>query len=127
MSPRSVLELPVMSIRQCRRPVLALAVAYGVALQALMLVISVPFAGAAGFAAPICLPGGHGGTAPAPAGHGCDCAAACAAACCGAPTLLLQARIDPAPTGAPGIALEPAPPRHFKTARAHRSRAPPAV
>jgi hypothetical protein len=122
-----------MSLRHHARVGIALAAAYAVALQAILLAVSVPVGAALGTAAlPICsavgshpAPAGHS----APAGHGQDCLEACLTGCCsGAP-------VCPAPAGAmiyaPILAQTMAPPPDTRpdlaerVGNAHRSRAPP--
>jgi len=108
----------------------ALAAAYALALQAVLLAIGGPIAGATEFAAlPICSSLGAGHSAPADGGH--DCLGACLAGCsCGSAA---------APAPAPGVAYWPAPGQSiaaafaairilpFGAAGANRSRAPPAA
>lgn len=111
------------------RAIVALAAAYAVAAQAILLAVG-PLAGAGDLAAqPICSRAAAGERNPAPARHGCDCLAACLACCCGAPA-------TPAPATAVVSALRPArriaaaveiaPEPRLSLTRAHRSRAPPA-
>ncbi len=111
------------------RPVLALAVAYAVALQALMLVAVDPFGGAnAWSASPICAAAGGGGSAPQPAGHAHDCLASCLVGCCGAPALpacesrMVHADVTGPVLAAATVAAVGARP---SVTGSHRSRAPP--
>jgi hypothetical protein len=117
-----------MSMRHHARALVALTAAYAVALQAILLAVGGPAAGAAQFAAlPICstLGAGHG----APAGHGNDCRGACLAGCCHGATVLPGP--EPAIVRAPMpqqsiIARIVPPPLLLRSATgAHRCRAPP--
>jgi hypothetical protein len=115
-------------MRHHARALVALAAAYAVALQAILLAIGGPAAGAAQFVAPpICstLGAGH----DAPAGHGNDCCWACLGGCwCGASVLPdHDAPIARAPAPQQAIVASIEPPLlllHGATG-AHRSRAPP--
>jgi hypothetical protein len=121
-----------MSIRRHMRTIVALAAAYAVALQALLLAVGGPIVGAGQFAAlPICSAFGSAtGTGhSAPAGHGHDCPG-CFGSCCGTPVCPAP---SPALTYAPvflqnvaavlaSVSLLPVP-----TSAAHRSRAPPVL
>src|ERR1700733_11338286 len=123
-----------MNLRHHARAGTALAAAYAVALQAVLLAVGAPIAGATGIAAiPICahaaadhsIPPGHS----TPAGHGQDCLDACLTGCCGA------VPVCPAPLGAaiyaPAVAQAMVPAldvsQHLagRVSHAHRSRAPP--
>ncbi|HUC48301.1 MAG TPA: hypothetical protein VMA30_02885 [Xanthobacteraceae bacterium] len=119
-----------MKLQPRARAGIALAAAYAVALQALLLAVTAPAAGLAGAAAlPICTnthssPAGNGQT-----GHGQDCLDAClTGCCCGTPLLptpphLLDAASKPLQTlAAPRGAAVPV---LIRFAKAHRSRAPP--
>jgi hypothetical protein len=117
----------------------ALAAAYAVVLQAILLAFSVPIAGAAGFdAAPICASHGTSSGGPSvPDGHeqnrdrhqGQDCLDAClTGCCCGAslravPGAWLAAA--PALSQTAAATVESAPVLRQPVAFAHRSRAPP--
>lgn len=120
-----------MNVRYHARAAVALAAAYVVAMQAILLAFGAPVAGSVGIAAlPICASAAAGRSAPGGHGqHGQDCLDAClTGCCCGAPIL-------PAPAGAAVYA--PAPMHTFAVMRdarmpflasltnAHRSRAPP--
>lgn len=117
-----------MSLRHHARAGIALGAAYAVGLQAILLAVGAPVAGAAGIVTiPICAnaPAGHS----APSGSGQDCLEACLTGCCGA------VPVCPAPAGAmiyaPAVAqtLAPAPEARphvaARVSNAHRSRAPP--
>jgi hypothetical protein len=117
-----------MTMRRSARTLVALAAAYAVALQALLLAVGVPAAGASEFAAvPVCSSFGAGHSAPA--GHAQDCLGACLTGCC------CGAAVFPAP--GPAMAYAPvallriaaapatAPPLRRSVTRANRSRAPP--
>jgi hypothetical protein len=114
-------------MRHHAHALVALAAAYSVALQAILLAVGGPATGAAQFAAlPICstLGAGHG----APAGHGNNCRVACLASCCHGASVLPspEPTIVHAPMPAQGIVARiGAPPLLLRTADAHRSRAPP--
>jgi hypothetical protein len=119
-----------MSIRRHMRTLVALGAAYAVALQALLLAVGGPIAGAGQFAAlPICsaLSSASGAGHSAPAGHGHDCPG-CFGCCCGTPVCPAPA---PALTYAPAFlqnvaaVLASVPLLPVRTATAHRSRAPP--
>jgi hypothetical protein len=118
-----------MSIRRQARAAVALIAAYAVALQAILLVFSVPVAGTAAFAAqPICS-NSAAATGSAPNGHARDCLAACLTGCCCGTTVL------PTPQAAVACAQERALPivaviapvstLSLSVTAAHRSRAPP--
>jgi len=119
-----------MSLRHHARAGLALAAAYAVALQAILLAFGVPIAGAGGVSAfPVCAAAaGHS----APAGHGQDCLEACLTGCCSgavfvgpAPAGAMVYAPTPAQTMAPALGARP----HLaaRITNAHRSRAPPAA
>jgi hypothetical protein len=117
-----------MRMRQSARTLVALAAAYAVGLQALLLAFGAPVAGASEFAAvPICLSFGAGHSAPA--GHAHDCLGAClTGCCCGAavfPMPGLAMAFAPAPQFRIAAAPELAPPSRPGVTRANRSRAPP--
>jgi hypothetical protein len=83
-----------MSLRHHARTVVALAAAYAVVLQTLLLAIGSPVAGTREFAAfPLCSGPGHS----APARHSGDCPGPCLGCCCG-----------PAAGPAPAMAYAPA-------------------
>src|SRR3984957_19979621 len=123
-----------MSLRHHARTGIALAAAYAVALQAILLAVAAPAAGAAGISPiPLCAGASTGHSAPAghPGNSGQDCLDACLTGCCGA------VPVCPGPAGA--IIYEPARAPHLAPAlaksphmavrvgNAHRSRAPPIV
>jgi hypothetical protein len=90
------------------RRLVALAVAYVIALQALLLPLSV--AASSGLAFGLCSAATLADGSPAPAGHdtGCPCAAGCGMSCC------VQALANPPPGAAAldqtsAIAMQPAP------------------
>ncbi len=112
------------------RAFVAVAAAYAVALQALLLAIGGPFGGGAQFAAlPICSShSSFGAGHSAPAGHGGCCVDACLGCCgeaplCPAPGAALT--YAPAPLQTVAAAHESAPAVLAGVAAAHRSRAPP--
>jgi hypothetical protein len=116
-----------MHLRHHARAGMALAAAYAVALQAILLTYGVPLAGAGGASAfPICSQAaGHS----APAGHGQDCLESCLTGCCGsAPVCPMPAA---ASVAAPeqALAITPAlgawPQPVARVTYAHCSRAPP--
>jgi hypothetical protein len=119
-----------MSIRRHVRATVALAAAYAVALQTILVVFGGTMPGATSFAAtPICSSVGTAGTGSVPPGHSQDCLIAClTGCCCGAaaipvpgatvayapePARIVTATIETAATMRPGVTA------------AHRSRAPP--
>lgn len=117
-----------MTRRSCLRAIVALAAAYALVLQAILLAIGAPPAGAREFAAvPICsaLGPGHSG----PVGHGPDCLGACLTGCCGGAPLVPTPVVLPADAAVPMRSLiilaEAASASHLRFARAHRCRAPP--
>jgi hypothetical protein len=122
-----------MSAWRKTRSIVALAVAYTVAVQAVLLAVGGPMGGATDFAASsLCSASQAGVPHPAPGGKDKDhdCPAACAACCCGAPVVppsAAAAVVSYAQVVAGSIADVPtntATPR-FNLDRAHRSRAPP--
>jgi hypothetical protein len=127
-----------MNVRYHARAAIALAAAYVVALQAVLLAFGAPVAGAGGFAAlPICASTAAGHSAPIGheqghgQGHGQDCLDAClTGCCCGAPILPAAARAAvnvPAPMHALAVARHTGAPFVASFTNAHRSRAPPAA
>jgi hypothetical protein len=118
-----------MKLRHHTRAGLALAAAYAVALQAILLAFSAPIAGAGGVVTLQICSGIAGHSAPA--GRGQDCLDACLTGCCGG------APICPSPLGAmlyaPALAetmapvFDVGPLLAVRVANAHRSRAPPAA
>ena len=115
-------------MRDSARAVVALAAAYAVALQAILLAVGNPVAGAAEFAAvPICSSLGAGHSKPG--GHSQDCLGACLTGCCSgnpfcpAPGPALA--YPPAPLQAIAVMPEAVSLSHVNATRAHRSRAPP--
>jgi hypothetical protein len=122
-----------MSIRYHARMVVALLAAYAVALQSILLVVTVPVTGAKtqlsgeSAALPLCSRGGSGHSVPVNRAH--DCLGACVAGCCGsspaAPHSVAIA-LDLPPAGqAVSLAFERIPVLPFGAAGAHRCRAPP--
>src|ERR1700691_3316569 len=107
------------------RTLVALAAAYAVALQALLLAVGGPFAGVAKFTAlPICSGAGHS----APANRGDCCPGLCLGCCCGPP--ICPARgpalpYAPAPQQAVAATFATPPRLPVRATGAHRSRAPP--
>lgn len=120
----------LMRLRIYARAIVALAAAYALALQAVLLAFGDPVAGAMRVAAlPICASLGAGHSAPA--GHGNDCLVAClAGCCCGAPVMPVPgAAASYAPQQGETLAavLATTPILPFGATAAHRSRAPPSV
>jgi hypothetical protein len=118
-----------MRIRHSARAAVALAAAYAVALQTILLVFGGPVAGAANFATqPICSHFGDSSSAP-PAGPGHDCLTAClTGCCCGAvavPPPGVGGIFAPIPVQRVGAAVAAAPTVQLSATGAHRSRAPP--
>jgi len=119
-----------MNIRHHARALVAMAAAYAVALQAILLAVGGPVtAGAVEFGAlPVCsgLGSGFGAGHSAPLGHGGDCPGTCLGCCCAPP---LGQAPGPAMTYAPArtvaAAFVTAPPLVVGVPAAHRSRAPP--
>jgi hypothetical protein len=118
-----------MKLRHHSRSALALVAAYAFALQAILLAVAGPVAGAGDtFAAPICSHSGAGGTGSAPAGRGCDCLANCLAGCRGgaaAPAPGTTLIDTPYPLQTTVAALVVVPASRSSAGVAHRSRAPP--
>jgi len=115
-----------MTMRRSARTLVALAAAYAVALQALLLAVGVPAVGASEFAAvPICSSFGAGHSAPA--GHTQDCLGACLSGCCCGAAVFPAPGLVTAPVPLLRIAAAPAtaPPLRLSVTRANRSRAPP--
>ena len=118
-----------MRMRRHARRIVALAAAYAVAAQAILLGVGGPLAGVADLAAqPICSPAAAGEHYPAPAGHGHGCLGACLACCCAAnaaptPATAVVYALGPARGIAAAAEIGPEPRLSFT--RAHRSRAPP--
>jgi hypothetical protein len=118
-----------MSTRRYARAAIALIAAYTVALQAILLVLTVPIGRSAAFVAQSICSHSEAGSGSGPTGHGHDCLGACLTGCCCGTTVL------PTPGPAVGyaperalpvvVAFEPVsmPPR--PATGAHRSRAPP--
>lgn len=112
---------------------LALLAANAVALQAVLIVVAGPFAGATAFAdQPVCssLGTGAAGKGPdgSPAGHAHDCLAACLTGCSAAPppeTPLAVVLYAPRSTGTMTAAVEGVRTLCISATCAHRSRAPP--
>jgi hypothetical protein len=121
-----------MSAWRKARGIVALAAAYAVAAQAILLAVGGPIGGAAGFAASsLCSAFQAGVSHPAPGGRDHDCLAACGACCCAAPVVpplgAAAAAVSYAQVVAGSIADVPADTAAplFNVDRAHRSRAPP--
>jgi len=120
-----------MSAWRKTRAIVALAAAYAVATQAILLAVGCPIGGATDFAAAsLCSASRAGVDHPAPGGKEHDCPAACAACCCGAPVASPSPAAAPvayeqAPAGSVAAAPADAATWYFKLDRAHRSRAPP--
>jgi len=116
-----------MNMRHHARALVALAAAYAVVLQTLLLAIAGPLAtGTALAGQPICAHVGAGGAAPA--GHAGGCVGACCGCCCGppvCPTSLPAMTYAPAPAQTIAVVRVTGPHLIVGTARAHRSRAPP--
>jgi hypothetical protein len=131
---QNVLKVLPMDRPHAGRTIVALAAAYAVALQAILIVFAGPVAGTALADQPICSSVGLGGAGktPAggdgPAGRTHDCLAACTAGCCaaaGGPQTTATAATA-APRSAPVVAVHRvAPPSAQTVTGAHRSRAPP--
>jgi|SRR5579863_1348031 len=117
-----------MSLASRLRAVLALAAAYAVALQVILLAVTGPLATGATFAVrPICSHFGAGGSS-APAGQADGRVGACFGCCCGppiGPTSAPAMTCTPAPAQTVAVARVTAPRLIAAAARAHRSRAPP--
>lgn len=120
-----------MTNRRYARAAVALIAAYAVALQAILLVFTVPIVGASTFAAqPICL-NSAAGAGSVPNDHARDCLGACLTGCCCATTVL--ATPGPAVAYAPErarsviAAIAPVSTPPLSVTAAHRSRAPPLV
>jgi hypothetical protein len=112
------------------RAIVALAAAYGVAAQAVLLVVGGPIASTGFTASSLCLTPRPGAPPDAPGGKDHDCPAACGACCCGAPVVspsAAAAAVSYAQVSARPIAGVPinAPVWRFNLDKAHRSRAPP--
>jgi hypothetical protein len=120
-----------MSLRRYFRAAVALIAAYAVALQMILLVLTIPIAGTAAFAGqPTCLNGAVGsGSAPNAPAH--DCLGVCLTGCCCGATVLSA----PGPTVADvperalpvAVALAPVSTTLLSVTAAHRSRAPPSA
>jgi hypothetical protein len=127
-----------MNLQPRARSGIALLAAYAVAMQALLLAAIASSAGVAGAALPICssstthpLPAGGGQADRGQAGHGQDCLDAClTGCCCGAPLLPLPPHAlysPPKPLQTLAAAVEGSALVPIRVAKAHRSRAPPAI
>jgi hypothetical protein len=120
-----------MGSKDPRRALIALATAYAIALQAMLLAVGVPAGGPQGFAAaPLCVTLGAGHSAPS--GDKRDCLDACLTGCCGTgpsipPAPVLAAAYILAPSVVSASAIETAPFSVSRSTRAHGSRAPPAT
>jgi hypothetical protein len=120
-----------MSAWRKTRTIVALAAAYAVAAQSILLAVGGPIGGATDLAAAsLCSASQVGGPHPAPGGKEHDCPAACAACCCGAPVappsaVSVAAAYEQAPAGSIASVPADAATWYFKLDRAHRSRAPP--
>jgi hypothetical protein len=113
------------------RAIVALAAAYAVAAQAILLAIGGPIGAVTDFAAvSLCSASQAGVDHPAPGGKEHDCPAVCAACCCGAPlaspsAATVAAAYAQIPVGSIAATPASAATWYFKLDRAHRSRAPP--
>jgi len=122
-----------MSLRHDMRALVALAAAYALALQAILLAVSAPLGawGAEFGGLPICsgLGSGHpAGSGSAPLGHTGDCPGTCLGCCCGPATCHLPGPAmthGPAPAQIVTVTLIARPPVRVGMLAAHRSRAPP--
>jgi hypothetical protein len=123
-----------MTLRHHARAGIALAAAYAVALQAILLAFSVPVAAAGTAILPFCS-AASGHFAPTrdpvghPSGHGQDCLDACLTGCCsGAPVCpspAAAAMASPVVVQTMAPALGVSPRLAERVYQAHRSRAPP--
>jgi hypothetical protein len=121
-----------MKLQPHARAGIALTVAYAVALQALLLAFIAPSTALAGTAAlPLCVSSHLAPSRPGQSGHGQDCLDACLTGCCSAaPLLPAPARAliyAPKPLQMLAAGFEAREPIVAGHAKAHRSRAPPAV
>lgn len=122
-----------MTRRHDIRALVALAAAYALALQAILLGVGAPLGaqGAEFSGLPICsgLGSGHlAGSGSAPLGHAGDCPGACLGCCCGPPTYQFPGSAmtyAPAPAQIVIVAFATTPPFRVGMPGAHRSRAPP--
>ena len=121
------LRFVAMSLRHPTRTVVALAAAYAVVLQTLLLAISGPVAGTTEFAAvPLCSSPGHS----VPARHSGDCPGPCLGCCYGPAAGAAPAPVVAyAPTALQIVAPAAAAPAllFVSTRNANRSRAPPSA
>jgi hypothetical protein len=140
--PPILLDLIVMSPRPNIRALVALAVAYALTLQAILLAFGASLGAQAGELGglPICsslhsglasgLASGLGSEHSAPLGHAGDCPGTCLGCCCGPPACHFP---GPAMTYAPALApiiivdFVAMPPIPVGPRAAHRSRAPPSA
>jgi hypothetical protein len=115
------------------RAFVALAVAYALALQAILLAVGPLGVGKAEFGGlPICsgsgLGSGHSGGPQAPLGHAGDCLGTCLGCGCGSPACHLPGPVTGYAPGAAQIiivAFAAVPPFHVGVFAAHRTRGPP--
>jgi hypothetical protein len=119
-----------MRIHDSARAAVALAAAYAVALQTILLVFGSAGAGAPGFAGQaVCSHLGAGTSGPVPAEHGRDCLAACLTGCIGGAVAMPEPGAAllyaPQPLHAVAAAVEAAATMRLSATGAHRSRAPP--
>lgn len=117
-----------MNMRHHARALVALAAAYAVALQAILLAVGGPIIARGGEfgALPICSSLGAGHAAPL--GHTGGCPGTCFGCCCGPPVCHFPApAMTYAPAPAQTVAVARVATRRLLVgaARAHRSRAPP--
>jgi hypothetical protein len=120
-----------MSAWRKTRAIVALAVAYVVAVEATLLAIGGAVVGATDSPVfSLCSSTDSRAADPAPGGKEHGCPAACAACCCGAPVAppsatTVAAAYEALPAGSIAAAIAGAPTWRFNLDRAHRSRAPP--
>lgn len=129
------LNLITMTLRHDMRGFVALAAAYALALQAILLavgplgVVKAEFGGL-----PICsglgsgLGSGHSGGPPGPLGHARDCLGTCLGCSYGSPACHLPGPVTRYAPGAAQIVIvvfAEAPPFHVGVLAAHRTRGPP--
>jgi|GEM_PF-6113497 len=117
-----------MSFGRRLNAVLALAAAYAVAVQVVLVAVAGPLATGVAFAGqPLCSHFGAGGSTP-PAGHAGVCIGVCFGCCCGpsiCPTPTPEMTYAPVPAQAIALARVVAPHVVVRILDAHRCRAPP--
>jgi hypothetical protein len=120
-----------MSAWRKTRAIVALAAAYAVAAQTILLAVGGSVGGVTDLAAAsLCSTFQAGVDHPASGGKEHDCPAACAACCCSAPATsrsaaTVAAAYERVPAGSIAAVPADAATWYFKLDRAHRSRAPP--